>query len=598
MDFPNNLSATRKYKSNRNVVNYVQNEMNDTTISKYNYTNDAAGKRTDVERTGTAFSQSDEIVYNYNDRSEVTGAESSVDDGYDYSYAYDNIGNRQLSSRELNRVCSFNRDYTPDNLNQYDKIRKEFELSTRRWEWTFDWDTQPKHDKDGNMTYMPSWTGNWELTWNAENRLVKAVSAYTKLEFTYDYKGRRIQKKVFERDTTTDDWSLHTDHRFIYNGWNLIYTAKTTDSSQPSSFAKASEDRQRTVKTYTWGLDLSGNLQGAGGVGGLLAVNINEVEAEPKSRPGTASGHQASSVQNPFFTTYDANGNVSEYVDTNSNTAAHYEYSPFGRLTAATGDKAADFNHRFSTKYQNNETGLYYYGYRYYSAELERWLSRDPIGEDGGIALYVFTNNSVNEIDILGLSPNYDVYYDLPASFRKCASISMMLLGGSMLQPTSAMLFQHWLWGSGDKSLAYESFDKSQDEFEKFVSNEKSNFAEKVRGKPCGATIREVVDPEPKVKNSHLIMVLGYTLDLKAIFSGMKKCNSDGCCKEIQIHAQYEAEATDRTDFDPGKKFCMDLVNQTVCIADSLVKACFLGGSPFDIKGSFSTTRGYIESCE
>jgi len=247
--------------------------------------------------------------------------------------------------------------------------------------------TQPDHDADGNMTYLPSFTGNWNLAWNAENRLVKAVSPGTKLEFTYDYKGRRIQKKVFERDDSSDLWSLTSDLRYIYNGWNLIYTATTTDSSQQSCFAKASEDRQHTVKTYTWGLDLSGQLQGAGGVGGLLAVSD--------------LGSQTSGL---WYPTYDANGNVSEYIDTNGNTVAHYEYSPFGRLTTATGDKAADFNHRFSTKYQSNETGLYYYGYRYYSAELGRWLSRDPIGEMGGLNLYATVGNRIlNAFDRLGL---------------------------------------------------------------------------------------------------------------------------------------------------------------------------------------------------
>ena len=150
--------------------------------------------------------------YAYNDRSEVTGAESTADDNYDYSYAYDNIGNRRSSGRDLTKSMTFNQDYTADNLNQYDKIRNELELSTRWWDRTFDWKTEPDHDADGNMTYMPSWTGNWNLTWNAENRLVKAVSAYTKLEFTYDYKGRRIQKQVYQRDTTTDDWSLPEDH--------------------------------------------------------------------------------------------------------------------------------------------------------------------------------------------------------------------------------------------------------------------------------------------------------------------------------------------------------------------------------------------------
>jgi RHS repeat-associated protein len=36
---------------------------------------------------------------------------------------------------------------------------------------------------------------------------------------------------------------------------------------------------------------------------------------------------------------------------------------------------------RFSTKYQDDETDLLYYGYRYYSASTGTWLSRDPIDE-------------------------------------------------------------------------------------------------------------------------------------------------------------------------------------------------------------------------
>ena len=56
-----------------------------------------------------------------------------------------------------------------------------------------------------------------------------------------------------------------------------------------------------------------------------------------------------------------------------------------------------------STKYYDTETELYYYGYRYYSDELGRWLNRDPLGERGGKNLYGFiSNNPVNGYDYLG----------------------------------------------------------------------------------------------------------------------------------------------------------------------------------------------------
>ena len=48
---------------------------------------------------------------------------------------------------------------------------------------------------------------------------------------------------------------------------------------------------------------------------------------------------------------------------------------------------------RFSTKYQDDETDLLYYGYRYYNASSGRWLSRDPAEQRGAGSLYCFVKN-------------------------------------------------------------------------------------------------------------------------------------------------------------------------------------------------------------
>ena len=146
------------------------------------------------------------------------------------------------------------------------------------------------------------------------------------------------------------------------------------------------DDNQDILKGYLWGMDLSGTGQGAGGVGGLLAmVDVQETIAA--------------------VAFYDANGNLTQLYDwINEEVIAHYEYDPFGNIINQTGTYAEANTFRFSTKYLDGETGLYYYGFRYYDPETGRWPSRDPIEEQGGLNLYGFVNNNpVVSWDLLGL---------------------------------------------------------------------------------------------------------------------------------------------------------------------------------------------------
>ena len=138
------------------------------------------------------------------------------------------------------------------------------------------------------------------------------------------------------------------------------------------------------VKSFLWGTDLSGTIQGAGGVGGLLAVNVGGTVAFPR---------------------FDGNGNVLGLVSAADGTvAAQYAYGPFGDVIRSTGPLAIRNPFRFSTKYQDDETDLLYYGYRYYHALNGRWISRDPIEESGSINLYsILQNDVLSNSDMLGL---------------------------------------------------------------------------------------------------------------------------------------------------------------------------------------------------
>jgi RHS repeat-associated protein len=226
------------------------------------------------------------------------------------------------------------------------------------------------YDADGNLLS----DGRWTYIWDGENRLVNMTSlsgaptgSKLRLDFTYDYVGRRIQKLVWTNNGSS--YVAAYTNRFVYDGWNV------TAIINPNRSISAS---------FMWGTDLSGSMHGAGGVGGLLAENV------------VGNGVQ--------FVACDANGNIAALVNASAGSvSANYEYGPFGEVIRATGPMAKLNPFRFSTKYQDDETGFLYYGYRYYNPSTGRWPSRDPAGEHAARDLYCFVcNDPLSLVDFLG----------------------------------------------------------------------------------------------------------------------------------------------------------------------------------------------------
>jgi RHS repeat-associated protein len=91
-------------------------------------------------------------------------------------------------------------------------------------------------------------------------------------------------------------------------------------------------------------------------------------------------------------------------VNSSQGMAALYRYDPYGRLLYSSGSLAGANVYRFSSKEIHINSGLYYYGYRFYDPNLQRWLNRDPMGENAGLNLYAFLKNDpVIYIDAYGL---------------------------------------------------------------------------------------------------------------------------------------------------------------------------------------------------
>jgi len=141
----------------------------------------------------------------------------------------------------------------------------------------------------------------------------------------------------------------------------------------------------------------------------LLWVNNHQNTFEGKTLP--------TGVQ---YAAYDGNGNVAALVKaTDGSLTARYDYGPFAEPIRASGSMAKANPIRFSTKYTDYESGLVYYGYRYYGPTIGRWISRDPMGESQDPPLYVSCNNA------------HPDRFDLHGLKSRCACLSVDILVAS-----------------------------------------------------------------------------------------------------------------------------------------------------------------------
>ena len=143
------LERNIAFEAKRNLVDTITNTWDSTTtLSAFEYTNDKAGRRTHRDDSGIAFASTQQNVFGYNVRSEVTSA--SMRNGTS-SYNFDQIGNRITISTpdEPNPVS-----YLANALNQYTAIENGAPVN-------------PVHDFDGNLIDDGDGT---TFEWNGENR--------------------------------------------------------------------------------------------------------------------------------------------------------------------------------------------------------------------------------------------------------------------------------------------------------------------------------------------------------------------------------------------------------------------------------------------
>lgn len=355
-------SDTRTYDPYHDWIDQRSTYVGANCKAAFVYDHDALGRAYYRYSVGELFAgygngtQGLETDFAYNDRSEVTadsttlGGSSTPLSGRDDYHGYDPIGNRTTIYRSGTPVS-----YSTNALNQYT---------------SFGGSATHSYDYDGNLTS----DGVWTYYWDGENRLIaqESPSVGRRVEYAYDGWSRQVRKRELGGWNGSSYTTVVSDLKFLHEGMNPIAEINVSTGS--------------LVRSYFWGLDLTGALRGAGGVGGLLQTVSHSAGAR-------------------FLPVFDGNGNVMGGINqTNGALEAAFEYDAFGQTVRSTGSAAGECLFRFSTKYTDSTTGLVNYGWRLYSPALGRFLSRDPIEEGGGLNLYGFVNNNpVNRWDYLGL---------------------------------------------------------------------------------------------------------------------------------------------------------------------------------------------------
>ena len=209
MDWPNGMRKELQYEDRRNVISaLVYKDASGREVLAHRYGYDALGRPT-LLTDHAGGREERRIVPNYNPRSELIAA--AYDGKEDYTYTYDNIGNR-VQSREL----AASRSYTSNRLNQYVRIEQQNAGNA----------FTPEFDVHGNQTRIQTRTGVWDVLYDMRNRPEQFAGDGHSVVCSYDFMGRRTDRLEYHGNTLT------SREHFIYKGYVQIAAYKLDEEGE------------------------------------------------------------------------------------------------------------------------------------------------------------------------------------------------------------------------------------------------------------------------------------------------------------------------------------------------------------------------------
>ncbi len=284
------------------------------------------------------------------------------------SYSHDTFGNLASAQYESGQY-----DYKlPDEVgNLYrSKDRKDREYG-RGGQLLKDKDWHYRYDEEGNLIEKRGVGGCWEYTWYG-NGMLQRVSRPDgqELSFEYDALGRRTAK-CYKNKLTRFVW----DGNVPLHEWE--YDLEDRPKEVVDELGMLVKDKEEPVQNLlTWVFD-EGTFR--------PAAKITEEES--------------------YSIVTDYLGTPVEMYNSAGVKTWEAEYDIYGKVRNLKVGSLSDCPFRYQGQYEDEESGLYYNRFRYYSPDEGMYLSQDPIRLNGVRKLYSYVKNSNNDVDVFGLMP-------------------------------------------------------------------------------------------------------------------------------------------------------------------------------------------------
>ena len=375
----------------------------------FTFSYDSGGRRT--KRTSH---DGQEINYFYNSAGAL---ERLTDENNEeiVRYSYDSAGRLQMKSRGNGTTTR----YTYDAAGQLLDLVNENSQGSVQSRFTY------TYDVNGNRTSMTSLDGTTTYEYDAAGQLIAVTFPDNRqISYTYDKAGNRV--------TVTDDgistsYTSNEMNQYTVVG-EAVYTydadgnmVSKTDPSGETTYEYDSENRLLKMVTpegdvWKYAYDALGNRTRVTHNGvekryvhdPLGMVDVAAEYAEDGSLVaryvhGLGLVARIGSTGDKAYYGFDGTGHTRQMTDETGSVINRYDYTPFGILLQADESIPNPFQYvgRFGVMAEGN--GLNFMRARYYSADVGRFVTEDPIGLKGGINLYQYTsNNSINYIDPYG----------------------------------------------------------------------------------------------------------------------------------------------------------------------------------------------------